>query len=82
MAHNLNMKDGRASIAFRGSRSDVWHQLGQEAQEGWTAGQWASNAGLAWTARNRKPTLRCYLPAATAWSAPSVARPRPHARTT
>ena len=50
MAHNLNMKDGRASIAFRGSRSDVWHQLGQEAQEGWTVDQWASNAGLAWTA--------------------------------
>lgn len=50
MAHNLDMTNGRANIAFLGSRNDVWHQLGQEMQTGMTSEQWAQAAGLDWTA--------------------------------
>jgi phage/plasmid-like protein (TIGR03299 family) len=41
MAHNID------SIAYRGSRNDVWHRLGHEYKAG---EDWAVVAGLAWTA--------------------------------
>lgn len=50
MAHALDMTNGRANIAFRGSRKDVWHRLGQEMEAGMTIEQWAKAAGLDWTA--------------------------------
>jgi phage/plasmid-like protein (TIGR03299 family) len=50
MAHNIDMTNGRANIAFLGSRKDVWHRLGQEMQTGMTVEQWADAAGLAWSA--------------------------------
>jgi phage/plasmid-like protein (TIGR03299 family) len=50
MAHNLDMTNGRANIAFLGSRQDVWHRMGQEMQAGMTIEQWADAAGLAWHA--------------------------------
>lgn len=50
MAHNLDMTNNRANIAFRGSRNDIWHRMGQEAEEGWTIDQWAQGAGLGFTA--------------------------------
>jgi len=50
MAHNIDMTNGRANIAFLGSRNDVWHRLGQEMQEGMTIDQWAEAAGLNWSA--------------------------------
>jgi phage/plasmid-like protein (TIGR03299 family) len=50
MAHNLDMTNGRANIAFLGSKSDVWHHLGQEMQPGMTIDQWARAAGLDWNA--------------------------------
>lgn len=50
MAHNLDMSNSQANIAFRGSRNDVWHQMGQEMQTGMTIDQWASAAGLGWSA--------------------------------
>lgn len=34
MAHDLDMTNGRANIAYLGSRKDVWHHLGQETPEG------------------------------------------------
>ena len=50
MAHNIDTSTGRAAIAFQGSRNDIWHRLGQEAQPDWTAAQWAAAAGLDWQA--------------------------------
>jgi len=50
MAHNIDMTNGRANIAFLGSRNDVWHRLGQEMAQGMTVDQWAEAAGLTWSA--------------------------------
>lgn len=50
MAHNIDMTNGRANIAFRGNRDDVWHRLGQQAQADWSVDDWAAHAGLAWEA--------------------------------
>jgi phage/plasmid-like protein (TIGR03299 family) len=51
MSHNIGtMNDGRATMAFRGDRNDIWHRLGQQCQPGWTVDDWATNSGLAWTA--------------------------------
>ncbi len=50
MAHNIDMTNDRANIAFRGLRTDVWHRLGQEMQAGMSIDQWAVAAGLEWTA--------------------------------
>jgi phage/plasmid-like protein (TIGR03299 family) len=50
MAHNISFTNGRANIAFRGSRADVWHRLGQEMQPGMTIEEWARAAGLDWQA--------------------------------
>jgi phage/plasmid-like protein (TIGR03299 family) len=46
MAHNLNEVEGKYSIAFLGSRNDVWHRLGQEMKEGMDIDTWAKEAGL------------------------------------
>lgn len=51
MAHNIDMANGRANIAYLGSRLDVWHRLGQEMLPGMDIPQWAEAAGLNWTAR-------------------------------
>ncbi len=50
MAHNIDMSNNRANIAFRGSRNDVWHRLGQEMQPGQSREEWLAAAGLGWTA--------------------------------
>jgi phage/plasmid-like protein (TIGR03299 family) len=50
MAHNIDMTNGRANIAYLGSRKDVWHRLGQEMLPGQTIQDWANAAGLGWTA--------------------------------
>ncbi len=50
MAHELDLSNGRANVAFRGSRNDVWHRLGQEMTEGQSVEDWAKAAGLGWTA--------------------------------
>lgn len=49
MSHAIDMSNGRANIAFVGSRADVWHRLGQEMQPGMSVQEWASAAGLEWT---------------------------------
>jgi phage/plasmid-like protein (TIGR03299 family) len=48
--HNIDTSNGRANIAFLGSRNDVWHRLGQEMAPGMSIDQWATAAGLQWTA--------------------------------
>lgn len=50
MAHNIDMSNGRANIAFLGDRKDVWHRLGQEMTPGMDIPRWAEAAGLGWTA--------------------------------
>lgn len=50
MAHNIDMTNGRANIAFLGSRNDIWHRMGQEMLPGQSMQDWAQQAGLDWTA--------------------------------
>jgi phage/plasmid-like protein (TIGR03299 family) len=47
MSANIDMSNGRANIAFMGSRNDVWHRMGHEYQPG---EDWAVVAGLDWEA--------------------------------
>lgn len=71
MAHNIDMTNNRANIAFLGDRADIWHRLGQGMQEGQSVQEWAAAAGLDWTAL-KVPALAAlsgpqfdHLPAAT-----------------
>lgn len=50
MADNIDHTTGQAGIAFRGSRNDIWHKMGQEMPAGATAAEWATKAGLDWKA--------------------------------
>lgn len=50
MAHMLDETNGRANIAFLGSRNDVWHRLGTEMPADQTTASWSKAAGLDWTA--------------------------------
>jgi len=50
MSHNLDMTNGRANIAFLGSRNDVWHKMGQEMVAGQSIEDWSKAAGLGWSA--------------------------------
>jgi phage/plasmid-like protein (TIGR03299 family) len=50
MAHNLDITNNRANIAFLGSRNDVWHRMGQEMLTGQSIADWAQAAGLGWSA--------------------------------
>lgn len=50
MAHNIDMTNGRANIAFLGSRNDIWHRLGNPMLPGQTVDEWAEAAGLNWEA--------------------------------
>ena len=50
MSANLDMANGRANIAFLGSRKDVWHRMGQEMLPGQSIDTWATAAGLGWEA--------------------------------
>lgn len=50
MAHNIDMTGNRANMAFIGSRSDIWHRLGNEMLPGMSIEDWAKAAGLGWQA--------------------------------
>lgn len=50
MSANLDMSNGRANIAFLGSRKDIWHRMGQEMLPGQTIEEWSAAAGLGWKA--------------------------------
>lgn len=50
MAHRIDMSNGRANIAFRGSRNSIWHRLGTEMREGMSINDWAKESGLNWLA--------------------------------
>lgn len=50
MAHNLDMSNNRANIAFLGNRNDIWHRMGAEMRPGQSEDDWRKAAGLAWSA--------------------------------
>jgi phage/plasmid-like protein (TIGR03299 family) len=50
MAHNIDMSNGRANMAFLGSRNDIWHSLGTQMVEGMSIADWQKAGGLDWTA--------------------------------
>lgn len=50
MAHNIDMTNDRANIAFVGNRRDIWHRLGTQMQPGQSIQEWAKQAGLDWQA--------------------------------
>lgn len=50
MAHNIDMTNNRANMAFLGSRNDIWHSLGQEMPENQDMAAWLKAAGLDWAA--------------------------------
>lgn len=50
MAHNLDMTNGRANMAFLGDRKDIWHKLGQSKKPGASVESWRVDAGLNWEA--------------------------------
>lgn len=54
MSANIEVKDGKHSIAFLGSRKDIWHRNGQEMADGMSIDQWATEAGLDWQAELRQ----------------------------
>jgi phage/plasmid-like protein (TIGR03299 family) len=49
MAHEITVRsNGMAEMAFVGSRSNIWHGLGQEITADATKEQWLSASGLDW----------------------------------
>ena len=50
MSANIDMSNNRANIAFLGSRSDIWHRMGEEMQPGQSIDAWAKAAGLGFSA--------------------------------
>lgn len=50
MAHEIDMSNGRANMAFIGNRKDIWHGLGQVILETDTPEECANKAGLEWRA--------------------------------
>jgi phage/plasmid-like protein (TIGR03299 family) len=50
MSHNIDISNGRANIAFTGSRNDIWHRLGQQMTANQSIDDWARAAGLNWEA--------------------------------
>jgi len=48
--HEIDMTNGRANIAFRGSRDDIWHRLGTEMAPDMSLDAWAKAAGINWQA--------------------------------
>lgn len=48
MAHEIEMIDGKAQMAFRGDRKNVWHGLGTQVSDDMTPEQMMKAAGLDW----------------------------------
>lgn len=55
MAHMLHINDeGKASMAFTGSRNNIWHGLGQELAENAPIEVWRKAAGMEWEVLERQ----------------------------
>jgi phage/plasmid-like protein (TIGR03299 family) len=46
MGHEIDMSNGRENVAYIGSKSDVWHHLGNEMPENAPEAAWLKAAGL------------------------------------
>jgi len=65
MAHEIDFSNGRANVAYLGSRDDVWHHLGFEMPENAPQEEWLRQAGLQFLyEKNQAYTLRdgVYVP--------------------
>jgi phage/plasmid-like protein (TIGR03299 family) len=51
MSHEIDMSNGRANMAFTGSRSAIWHGLGSELTPGSPIEVWRVEAGMDWEAK-------------------------------
>lgn len=51
MADMIDMSNGRANMAFVGSRDDIWHKLGNEIKADVTADELKTASGLTWLAK-------------------------------
>lgn len=51
MADMIDMSNGRANMAFVGSRNDIWHRLGNEIKADVTADELKVASGLTWLAK-------------------------------
>lgn len=50
MAHEITHTNGKAEMAFTGSRKAIWHGLGQELNEDASIEEWKVQAGMNWEA--------------------------------
>lgn len=48
MAHQIDMTNDRANMAFVGSRDQIWHGLGQQLTENASIEDWKREAGMDW----------------------------------
>jgi phage/plasmid-like protein (TIGR03299 family) len=53
MAHELEVKNGKASLAYAKSGGVPWHGLGAVGDESWTLEQWGKEAGVLYTVEKR-----------------------------
>lgn len=56
MAHMLDIRNGKASIAFLGSRDNIWHKLGTELTEDADIDTWKIQAGMNWNINHSQVT--------------------------
>ena len=60
MAHEITMNGSVAEFAFTGSRSNIWHGLGQELPENSTHEEWIKAAGMAWDVLESPITFKAF----------------------
>jgi phage/plasmid-like protein (TIGR03299 family) len=58
MAHEIDLSNNRANIAFLGSRQKIWHGLGTELTEDAPLEVWKVEAGLDWEVKESPITYR------------------------
>ena len=51
MAHEISIVNGKAEMAFVGSRTNIWHGLGQQLTEDASLETWRVEAGMEWLAK-------------------------------
>ena len=56
--HAIDMSNGRANMAFIGSRDAIWHGLGSELTRGAPIEVWVKEAGMGWVAKESPITIQ------------------------
>lgn len=56
--HAIDMSNGRANMAFIGSRDAIWHGLGSELTRGAPIEVWVKEAGMEWIAKESPITIQ------------------------